>query len=113
VFVALASPGLRALAAPAISQAQAQAAIDVWVKGPKGPSRDGSARVVSVRDGGSPNEVIAGLRVKQFPDEDGHISPTEDPADATFTRQKDGRWMLTKVVWDEGRRTATPNVAVK
>jgi hypothetical protein len=93
--------------------AQAQAAVDEWINGPAGPSRDGSAVVLGVTAMKGGDYAAADLRVKKFPDEDGHTSPSEDPAAAIFARQSDGAWVLTSVAWDAGRRTAAPDVPVR
>jgi hypothetical protein len=94
-----------------ISIAQAQAAIDEWLHQPTGAP--GSAVVVAVRELRNQNWITADLRTKEFVDEGGHVSPTEDPAQAIFYRGGSGVWMLTRVVWDGGRMTATPEIDVR
>ena len=98
---------------PSLTVARAQAAVSEWVDGPTGPSRDGAAMVVAVRETNGTVFAAGDLRVKAFPDVDGHTSPTEDPAEAVFSRQNDGSWVLSSVVWDFGRRTASPDVPVR
>jgi hypothetical protein len=94
-----------------ITVAQAQTAVDEWLKQPNTPN--GTARVVAVKEIPGQDGVVAELRTLKFLDEDGHISPTEDPAQAVFSRSEDGTWRLTKVIWDEGRVTAEPNLLVR
>ncbi len=96
-----------------LTQAQAQATLEQWVKSDQGPSRDGAVTVASVKAGPAEKQATAELRLTSFPDEDGHISPSVDPGQATFSLRDDGRWVLTFVVWDEGRRTAMPNLEVQ
>src|SRR5690242_10077021 len=81
---------------PTVTIERAQAAVDEWTR-ESGPSRDGSARVVAVHEMGDHTYATADLRVKSFPDEDGHISPTEDPAQAVLSHRNDGTWSLTVV----------------
>lgn len=95
-----------------LAQAQAQATLDRWVDGDRGPSRDGKVTVAGIQPGPEPKQVIAELRLTSFPDQDGHISPSVDPGQATFSLRSDGKWVLTSVVWDEGRRTAMPDLEV-
>jgi hypothetical protein len=89
---------------------QAQAAVDEWLRQPNTPN--GSAVVRGLRTLDS-NWVVADLQTKNFVDEDGHISPTEDPALAEFARGGNGQWVLTRVTWDGGRVTAAPNIGVQ
>lgn len=110
---ATSTPGTPATPASSLTIAQAQATLSEWIRSDKGPSRDGSATVLSVRDTNGQLFALADLKVKAFPDEDGHISPTEDGAEAVFSRQNDGSWVLTSVVWDFGRRTAVPDLEVR
>ena len=98
--------------AAGLTQAQAQSAVDEWISSDAGPSRDGSAVVVAVRDKGDMTYATAELRLKNFTDIDGHVSPSEDPGEAIFAHQNNGSWVLSSVVWDFGRRTASPNVTV-
>jgi hypothetical protein len=96
---------------PPLTIAQTQAAVDEWLTQPNTPN--GSARVIAVKEIPGQGGVVAELRTLKFLDEDGHISPTEDPAQAVFSQSEDGTWRLTKVIWDEGRVTAEPNLVVR
>src|SRR5262245_42298493 len=79
---------------PTVTIERAQAAVDEWTR-ESGPSRDGSARVVALHETPDHTFATADLRVKAFPDEDGHTSPTEDPAQAVLSHRNDGTWSLT------------------